>query len=278
MNWTRVTALNKCPVCGHSSWCVYTQKTVLCMRVESDHPKPFVTGEMGWFHKQGGWHMPPAEQRQQSKAVLNVGKTIREWSQWNRKAEMYSLAESLGVSFESLSVLGCTKAPWHKTWAFPMRDGEGCYTGIRLRHENGDKWAVKGSHQGIFLPEIPSNSLAIITEGVTDTAAALTIGYYALGRPSCSGGTPLIRRTIRRLNIRRAIIVADNDDPGLRGAQMLCNHLPVPTCILVLPCKDMREFVNNGGTAPLLNSMTDGLVWKVGGALTALPVAHQPTE
>jgi hypothetical protein len=100
-----------------------------------------------------------------------------------------------------------------------------------------------------------------LCEGPTDTAAALSIGLYAIGRPSCSGGGPDILLAIKRLNIRRLIFVADNDDPGLRGADTLSSMVDIPHCLFTLPCKDMRTAVNKGMDAEVLEAMTKNLRW-----------------
>jgi 5S rRNA maturation endonuclease (ribonuclease M5) len=102
----------------------------------------------------------------------------------------------------------------------------------------------------------------LICEGPTDTAAALTLGYFGLGRPSCSGGTPHIIQTIKRLGILQVAIIADNDGPGLAGAKMLMEHLNIACCILVLPCKDLREFIASGGNQKTLDCIIKGTLWQ----------------
>jgi len=143
-----------------------------------------------------------------------------------------------------------------------MKDGYDNVVGIRLRNTKGDKWAVRGSHQGCFLPAtelVPP--LALVAEGPTDTAAGLDLGYYTVGRPSCSGGMNDLRTCFARQHVRRAAIIADNDNPGTRGAQMLANHLGVPSCIVTLPCKDLRQFLQLGGTRELLDGFINASLW-----------------
>ncbi len=170
-------------------------------------------------------------------------------------------AASLGVSERSLGVIGCAWHASHSAWAFPMRDGQGKCVGIRLRTEAGKKFAVKGSRQGIFLPMCQPQSTAYIVEGPTDTAAALTIGLFAIGEPSCNACVNYTQVAINRLGIRNAVLVADNDKPGLRGAKALADELQIPCCTLVLPTKDIRQFVQFGGTKELIESLTSSLVW-----------------
>ncbi len=283
MNWVRVNRQARCPMCGKDHWCLLLNDgtKAICMKVQSNRPFHFKGGETGYIHDLAEADRPKYIPAPEPRPTLNVRAKLDEWTQWNRKDAISGLAADLGVSVSALNNLECVKAPYHRVFAFPMKDGYGEYTGIRLRHENGEKWAERGSHSGIFLPtHLPnrgSRTLALITEGPTDTAAALTLGYYAIGRPSCSGGLFHIVNAIRHRRITRAAVVADNDDPGLEGATTLCNHLPCDFCILVLPSKDLRDFVRNGGTAQLLNAIMDGQIWRRSGTTTA-QLAHQPTE
>jgi len=143
-----------------------------------------------------------------------------------------------------------------------MKDGYGNMTGIRLRSDSGFKWSVEGSHQGIFLPSTPSQKTGVICEGPTDTAAALSLGLWAVGRASCSAGLSDVPKVFKRLRIRRAIIISDNDTPGLNGAAMLGRQLGIPYCTLVLPTKDLRKFVLAGGTAQMLDNLLNDIVWE----------------
>ena len=100
-----------------------------------------------------------------------------------------------------------------------------------------------------------------LVEGVTDLAAALSLGLPAIGRPSCSGCITYVQIAINGLGVKRAIIVGDNDTPGIRGAKQLAEELQVPCCNLLLPCKDLREFRRLGGDRALFDSLTSQLVW-----------------
>ena len=146
-------------------------------------------------------------------------------------------------------------------FAFPMRSGDGGYIGIRLRSLSGDKWAERGSQNGLFIPQVDPYGPCYICEGPTDTAALLTMGLYAIGRPSCSAGVNMILEHFRRMRIREAVIISDGDAPGMRGAVTLTEHLKCRSCIVVPPCKDVRKFLQNGGTKELLESLVKQLIW-----------------
>lgn len=227
------------------------------MRVASDTPMK----NGGYLHKHPGSAPPP--QKREAPPAIHVAGLINQWKSHTFSLDIVNLSTLLGVSPLSLSQLECCWAEPHKAWAFPMHDGEGNLVGIRLRSKNGRKWAVRGSHQGIFYADgPPEKDPVLVCEGPTDTAAALTLGFYAVGRPSCSGGVRDTCVLVRRLGIRRVVIIADNDKPGLAGAEVLQNQLPCSSGVLVLPTKDMREFVNQGGTAKALSSLIKTVIWK----------------
>lgn len=259
--WIRVNKHHKCPRCEHDSWCCYTEEgLVLCMRVESNTPSKGKVG--GWIHK------PDDKFKPYVPPVRNETKTINAfaiWSAWrkdNDDSKMIDMAARLGVNPISLHDLGCVWASQHNAWAFPMKNEDSNIVGIRLRNDKGDKWAVTGSKQGLFLSKSVPQKRVYITEGPTDTAAALTIGFSVIGRPACLGCEEMILEVIKRNRIHEVVIVADNDAPGMRGAEKLQNMLKVPSCVWIPPCKDMREFVNLGGNKETVESIIKNLIWR----------------
>ncbi len=262
MNWIRVTRAHPCACCKKDSWCLFQGNVAICMRQASDRPKQFSDGSVGYLHTIGESNQTPIRiPKPPPEPVINVGKMLDRWHEETEVEWLKEFAMELGVEWTSLAKLGCCWAKEHQAWGFGMRDGHGNLVGIRLRTRDGHKFAVRGSHQGVFLPGGEADLLALICEGPTDTAAALTLGFYAVGRPSCSGGMQDIMTAFRRLRVSRAVLIADADDPGVRGAQMLQEHLRIASASLVLPTKDLRAFVTLGGTRDLLNSMIDSLVW-----------------
>lgn len=186
---------------------------------------------------------------------------------WERDTEHYFLdgfAMTLGVDTDALEAIGCA---WTgKAWAFPMRGGRGQIIGIRLRDCAGGKWAVKGSKQGLFIPSkypyCVNDALLFIVEGPTDLAAAMTMGLWAIGRPSCQGQESLTSDFIRSKKTHGVVVVSDNDQPGLVGARKLQDSLPRRSCIWTPPTKDMREYALNGGSAMMIESSIRDIVWR----------------
>lgn len=145
-----------------------------------------------------------------------------------------------------------------------MRFGDNGIAGIRLRHEDGRKWSVIGSKNGLFIPQVePFGPYTLLVEGATDCAAALTLNLHAIGRPSCMGGVDYLKDWFsRNKSVKQTVIVSDLDDPGLKGAMRLQEHLPVPSAILVCPAKDIRTALLNGITGEMIRAMIRQLIWK----------------
>lgn len=263
MKWERVNKKNRCPVCSKDTWCLVGPGVVLCMREESGRPKLLKSGEAGWLHPSKDNH-PVTHQptKEPTRPSIDCERLISQWSETTKHEWLCELARGLGVSVGSLVALRASYAGHHRAWAFPMRDGQERVVGIRLRTEVGAKFAVTGSHAGCFIPMTCPQRMTLITEGPTDTAAALDLGYYAIGRPSCSGGGPIIKQIIARQGIKRLVIIADNDEPGVKGAQTLVELLPVPCAVVCLPCKDLREFVRLGGSRAMLDNKINQTVWQ----------------
>lgn len=187
------------------------------------------------------------------------------FAKWNQETDYHfrdGFAMTLGVDPENLRSLGFV---WTgKTWAIPMHDANQKIIGMRLRDMNGNQWAVRGSKAGLFLPrglDVLDDTL-FICEGATDTAAALTLGLRAVGRPSCIGQEDLINAYVTRNKIRQVVIIADQDGPGLNGARKLQHALTTRSCIVVLPTKDIRDFVVAGGDADMIADIVKDTVWK----------------
>jgi hypothetical protein len=141
-----------------------------------------------------------------------------------------------------------------------MSDGYGNIVGIRLRNDRG-KFAVRGSRQGIFTATVPPQKTLFVCEGPTDTAAAVELGLFAVGRPNCCCGGAEIRIYARRQGVARVVVISDNDKPGLDGARKVGGEVRLPFAIYVPPAKDLREFVRLGGTRLMIENALKNTVW-----------------
>lgn len=249
-NFARVNKKTPCKICGKFDWCLRTRDgaVAICMRVADGSVKRIHCGAAGdgYLHRTGpassSWR--PSRVLTHTVATADVadprfGEFMESWRADTRPEALTDVAARLGVSADSLGRLGAAIVNSDQIretgnpciydvgiLAFSMRDAAGDVVGIRLRSRNGRKWAIRGSRNGLFTPVTPPPSGRILVcEGPTDTAALLTLGYQAIGRPSCSGGRALIVDFVRRHRVRDVAIVADGDDPGRRGAADLATAI-----------------------------------------------------
>lgn len=268
MSWLRVTNQNKCAICDHGDWCMFSDKgdAFLCMRVRSNRSIQMSDGSTGYIHDILGVPHPEKRVTIKLKPKPNV-----DWLEYYGRMLLYNnpkwlekLAASLNVTYSSLVVLGAVWSTRHQAWGFPMRDGHGDMVGIRLRNDSGHKWAKTGSKNALFIPyDIQAHKRLWLFEGPTDTAAAISIGLNAFGRPSCSSGLFDILTLVKRLRTTELVIVSDGDKVGLDGAEVLVHHLPIKSVVITVPGKDMRDFVKKGGRAKGLTSMVNSMVWRL---------------
>lgn len=221
---------------------------------------------MGWLHTLDPHRSPPTrpsalKPQNEPPPAINCSRLIENWCRQTRLDQVLALSAQLQVSVQSLLALQVCWADEHQAWAIPMKDGYGNMVGIRLRAPSGAKWAVRGSHSGCFIPQQHPQPLALVAEGFSDTAAGLDLGFYTVGRPAASGGINELKHLFRRLRVRKAAIVCDNDKAGVTGAQMFSEHLGIPTCTIALPTKDLREFVQCGGDNQLMNTYVTTSIW-----------------
>jgi hypothetical protein len=262
--WKHVTREAPCPICGKPDWCIVSADgdACVCYRVESQK----ASRGGGWLHvlRERPRDLPPPRRRAASPpppqrtfdAAAYHARLRETWDHvW-----LDGLAMSIGASMEALERLEPAWDARHQAFAFPMRDGDGRVVGIRLRSHEGRKWAVSGSKSGLFHPasfELGEDRDIVVLEGPTDTAAALTIGLPAVGRPSCNSGEEDLKRLIARLGVRQVTIIADHDEaksrpndagywrPGTLGAVKLAQGLKRMYRIVTPPDKDFRQWATN---------------------------------
>ena len=265
--WVRVSKRAPCPTCGKPDWCSVAAdgSAVCCMRVESD--RRLRNG--GWLHRLGqdllgapvATYQKPRPPRRYLSAET-IGKTWARWAAATHDGQAAGLGQRLGVTRKALRALGACWAWPHEAWGFPMFDGKEDFAGIRLRSNEGEKWALRGSRQGILLPDMAVPEETLVVEGPTDTAAAVSLGLHAIGRPSCTGGAREIETFCRRRGVKRLSVLADNDGPGIKGARTLCEQLSVRTRVVVLPAKDLREWLRHGATRRAVEACLTAHGWR----------------
>lgn len=255
--WNRVTRDRPCPVCGKPDWCLFAgpadfPTAVICPRTESDDRR----GDAGWLHRlrDDEWdyrwrrtvRAPPSVQG-------DFGDLARQFNEQMSHFAMKELAETLGLTRESLRRLEVGWSGERQAWTFPMSNANGDVVGIRLRLRSGRKLSIKGSREGLFLPgDLKPNERLLICEGPTDTAAMMDLGFQVVGRPNCNGGVKFVCELVKRLETEAVVCVADSDEPGQRGAERLVSSL-------MIHCPDVRIVSPPDG-------VKDARAWKAAGA------------
>jgi phage/plasmid primase-like uncharacterized protein len=262
----RVSRSTPCPICGKPDWCSVSDngEVAFCMRIQSGMP----CKNGAWLHflKARDRSRTPQHPAPMPAPVKQVAFDAARYHASIRKAWdsvwLDGNAVELGVNMDALERLQPGWDSFNKAVGYPMRDADGKVAGIRLRNSDGDKWAVAGSHDGLFYDPalvLGDDRELVICEGPTDTAAAYTLGLPAAGRSSCMTGLELLKALCFRLKVRLVTIVADSDSPkqkpdgslwrpGIEGAMALGSKLGRLHRIVVPPKKDLREWVGSGCT------------------------------
>jgi len=199
------------------------------------------------------------------------------------RASLERLAADWHVSPAALEALGIGFDRY--AYTFPMSNAAGQVIGLHLRPTKGGKTNAPGSRLGIFLPTsslqskplsslsssrqvardtvdgssvmrcgVTAANLQLVAEGVSDSAAALTLGFAAMGTPGAGACVEMVVELFARRANACPCIVGDNDDAGLAGAERLREALlaaGLPCRVLFPPdgFKDLREWLIGGLTA-----------------------------
>lgn len=251
----RVNKLHPCPVCQKPDWCMYSEdgQVAICARVSEGSKRK--CGDAGYLHllaNSPGTCLPKGRRQtfnvtDKPKQEIDFEKLAKEYQQRLSDRQLRWLGRSLRISERSL-IRMCTGFDG-KAFTFPMRDENLRIIGIRRRFGDGNKKALFGSTNGLFIPTgLANDKPLVITEGPTDCGAALDLGFEAIGRPNCDSK---IEMTVQFSRGRKVVIICDNDVPGRDGAKKLATELIkcCPAVKIVCPplgVKDLREWKQQG--------------------------------
>jgi len=132
--------------------------------------------------------------------------------------------------------------------------------GLQRLYPDNSKRLDKHSQVGILIPRLNWDNLKIlfICEGLSDTATALDMGLYAIGRLSCGTGKDHIVSFCLKKKPSRIVIVADRDAPGVAGAEKLRIKLSEKAFnvgTLLSEYQDLREWVKEKGQVFVRNKI-----------------------
>jgi len=145
--------------------------------------------------------------------------------------------------------------PEHDRFAIVERDAMGEVVGTAYRHADGSKSFAPGGRRGLIVGWPLSERAGMreerpvyVCEGASDTASLMSLAMDAVGVPMAGACADELARLLEG---RHAVVVADADAAGERGARKLIEAL-VPVCPsvrLILPplgAKDARGAVEAG--------------------------------
>lgn len=174
----------------------------------------------------------------------------------DRPQEVERREVMLGLPAGSLRRIGVVWAVGISALAAPMYGPGPDPIGVRFRADDGRKWAMSGSRNGLFGlgPTMEIQDTLYLPEGMTDTAALAGLGLWAIGRPSCTGGREYVRGLVRHVPVSTSIVVvSDADLPGRKGAATLADELTQDGRRVRILCpipgyKDVRDWIADGAT------------------------------
>ena len=175
--------------------------------------------------------------------------------------EIETLADKLGVSIESLHRIHTGFDSRLNQYTFPERNGRGDIVGIATRRHDDSKRSIPGSSRAITVPDGWSefDTPILLVEGASDTAAAITLGIAALGRPGARAGIDHLADLLADIPHNRPIVVVGERDqkpdgkwPGREGmiatGEQLTERLHRPVLQWMPPenVKDIRSYIAPG--------------------------------
>lgn len=265
--YARVSRSKPCPVCEKPDWCLLARdgSHAICARVAVGGR---FCGEPGWRHDIGNASTPTTAPSVREKAKIDASAYATAFERALTHEQRAMVASDLGVSADSLRRLRMGWCAEHEAPTFPMWV-RGQIVGIRIRKPDGSKFAIRDSSNGFFIPRGLGDSTILIVEGPTDCAAALDMGYDAIGKPNASACTDELIRFLLDRHTELAVFMGENDNPdargkvaGIDGPRAQCERAKKAgiDAVFVLPPtgKDLREWASkHGGSREKLDRIVE---------------------
>jgi len=250
-----------CPICNHPDGCLYAWDggAAICSRIKEGSVKTVGDGPFsgGYLHiLKEGFKPKPMRKKRPISINWNILNQcyIKTWSKCHFKP--FAVSDSALEQIET---------GWDgEAYTFSLRNSDDEITGIQRRFPSGKKRMVKGSLNGIFIPRLDWDKLSnkwclFICEGVSDTATALDMGLPAIGRHNCGTGKDHIIKFCAKKKPQRIVIVADNDEAGVKGAKLLGREICCSYKLFTMPMPELKVIVPPAGVKDLRAWRADGL-------------------
>ena len=198
----------------------------------------------GWYHTPDpAWKPPDREPATSTPQTPEDRKALTRrlfWAQRDRDAVDWipTLARERRIAPESLTRLGAGVDLRKHEVLIPTFNADREVTGISRRClRSGRKMMIHGSRHGLFMPEdLEGSGVLVVTEGATDTAAALDLDFEAVGVVSANSG-PAFRYAvdlIQKSTYTSIVIMADREDGGvgLKSSEALARKVLEETALV----------------------------------------------
>lgn len=231
-----------CPICGGRKWCAIhkTGEYVLCQKVESD---TMYGKGAGYRHDLAApIDVPSPSARSDGYPDWRIQELAVLFRKRRPAPRLFQLAENTGIPAMCWDRLTVGWDEDVKAFTIPMRNGASVVVGLQYRNLAGRKWSLKGSSLGLFIPTGPPEQVVYIAEGASDCAALLSLGLFAIGRPSCNTGKCQILHFLAARRPAKVVVVSDPNDPGRAGTMELLREIQGFDKIAIVPTrhKDTR--------------------------------------
>ena len=301
----RVTRRNPCPICGNIDYCtVHGQRGIVgCMRRRDGAYRvgQSALGEQYWHRlsnqERDHLKLPPSRP---PRPKLPHTHLMRLAKRWHGRAAMVpgdllqARADYWGVSREVVVRLRIgiardyelramhTRCVWDSYFTAPIFTATLKVCGIALQppayntlppggnDDDRKKKMLTGSSPGLYVPAgLNDRKLLLVVEGLSDTAAALHLGFDAIGRFSNGSCADDVADFAERRGYAMVAVIPDNDpsskpqaqEATRRGLDALMGSLLTRRidAITLRPskAKDLRQWLNNGGTRDALLAAID---------------------
>ncbi len=119
--------------------------------------------------------------------------------------------------------------------------------GVQRRFSGGDKRSVLGSRLGFMYSwdYLEDACTLFICEGFSDAINVWDLGFQSVARPNCHFTTGFWY-FLTEIGYESVVIIPDNDDVGISGANKLCDEIGEVTDCIVYEfdgAKDIRELI-----------------------------------
>lgn len=243
----------ECPICHRKDWCLIAEdgSAAICSRIEKGSVKR--VGEAGYLHILSDKFEPKKYEVAPAPDInWNTLVTVQAVKLLSKRKAFGEFCKQTGIN--PIAALRFNMGYADGWMTTPLYREANVISGIHKRKDSF-KRMVKHSKLGVFVPsaffQYKCRALAV-TEGFTDTVAAIQYGFNAIGKFNSHCGDEWVSYYARHIKCERVLIFADNDDIGREGAEKTKKYIfdtnKIPADVVVVEAGDLKKAYNMGIT------------------------------